>query len=126
MSEIEGRYNWRGPPYHMIIHALETVLHLNKKNICLKYNYRVYKNLSWIFLIQMECSSAKHVKSYGRAAHVSCISLLFHTPWSLTTKRYYILGKRGQCTSNYCRTHRKLSFYSSFIRHFSVPQIKNS
>ena len=20
----EGRYNWRGPPYHMIIHALQT------------------------------------------------------------------------------------------------------
>ena len=29
--EIEGRYNWRGPPYHMIIHTLQTVLHLNKK-----------------------------------------------------------------------------------------------
>ena len=24
--EIEGRYNWCGPPYHMIIHALQTVL----------------------------------------------------------------------------------------------------
>ena len=22
--EIEGRYNWRSPPYHMIIHALQT------------------------------------------------------------------------------------------------------
>ena len=22
--EIEGRYNWRGPPYHIIIHALQT------------------------------------------------------------------------------------------------------
>ena len=21
--EIEGRYNWRGPPYHMLIHALQ-------------------------------------------------------------------------------------------------------
>ena len=30
-SEIDGRYNWRGPPYHMIIHALQTVLHLVKK-----------------------------------------------------------------------------------------------
>ena len=29
--EIEGRYNWRGPPYHMIIHALQTVLYLYKK-----------------------------------------------------------------------------------------------
>ena len=28
--EIEGRYNWRGPPYHMIMHALQTVLHLYK------------------------------------------------------------------------------------------------
>ena len=28
---IEGRYNWRGPPCHMIIHALQTALHLNKK-----------------------------------------------------------------------------------------------
>ena len=24
---IEGRDNWRGSPYHMIIHALQTVLH---------------------------------------------------------------------------------------------------
>ena len=31
-------------PYHMIIHALQTVLHLNKK-ICLMYNYRLYNNL---------------------------------------------------------------------------------
>jgi len=29
--EMGGRYNLRGPPYHMIIHALQTVLHLNKK-----------------------------------------------------------------------------------------------
>jgi len=29
--KIEGRYNWRGPPYYMIIHALQTVLHLYKK-----------------------------------------------------------------------------------------------
>ena len=28
---IEVRYNWRGPPYHMIKHALQTVLHLYKK-----------------------------------------------------------------------------------------------
>ena len=29
--EMEERYNWRGPPYLMIIHALQTVLHLDKK-----------------------------------------------------------------------------------------------
>ena len=28
---IEGRYNWRGSTYHMIIHALQTVLHLHNK-----------------------------------------------------------------------------------------------
>ena len=28
---IEGRYNKRGPPYHMIMHALQTGLHLYKK-----------------------------------------------------------------------------------------------
>ena len=28
---IEGKYKWRGPPYDMIIHALQTVLHLNEK-----------------------------------------------------------------------------------------------
>ena len=28
--EIEGRYNWRGSPYHMIMYALQTVLHLYK------------------------------------------------------------------------------------------------
>ena len=27
---IEGRFNWRGPSHHIIIHALQTVLHLNK------------------------------------------------------------------------------------------------
>jgi len=27
---IEGRYNWRGQPYHMIINALQTVLHFYK------------------------------------------------------------------------------------------------
>ena len=30
-NEMKGRYNWRGPPYHMMMHALQTVLHLNKK-----------------------------------------------------------------------------------------------
>ena len=29
--EIEGRNNWRVPPYHMIIHALQTVLDLHEK-----------------------------------------------------------------------------------------------
>ena len=31
------------------------------RNICLMYNYSVYNNLFWIFLIQMEYPSAKHV-----------------------------------------------------------------
>ena len=29
--KIEVRYNWRGPPFHGIIHALKSVLHLYKK-----------------------------------------------------------------------------------------------
>ena len=41
------------------------------------YNYRVYNNLFWIFLIQMEYR-LQHMYSYGRADHVSCISLLFY------------------------------------------------
>ena len=39
--EIEWRYNWRCQPYHMIIHALKTVLHLNK-------NYLTGEKLGWI------------------------------------------------------------------------------
>ena len=29
--KIEGRYNWRGPPYHVNTCFLQTVLHLYKK-----------------------------------------------------------------------------------------------
>ena len=63
-------HSGRGPPYHRIIHALQTVLHLNKK-ICLMYNYRVYNNLFWIFLIQMEYRlQSMHNHMVGRAASV--------------------------------------------------------
>ena len=51
------------------------------RNICLMYNYRIYNNLFWIFLIHMEFPSAKHTYSYGRANRVTYISLLFLTPW---------------------------------------------
>ena len=57
------------------------VLHLYKKCICPMYNYCVYNNLFWIFLIQIKYPSAKDFKSYGRAGCVSSISLLFYTPW---------------------------------------------
>ena len=33
MYGIEERYKRRGPPYHMITHALQTQLHLNKKYV---------------------------------------------------------------------------------------------
>ena len=62
----------------MIIHALQTVLHLNKKYLSDVYNYRVYNNIFWIFLIQMD-----------RANRVICISpfyfiLLANSPrWRL-------------------------------------------
>ena len=46
------------------------------------YNYCVYNNLFWIFLIQLECPSAKHAQSYGRAGRVSCISWLLGFVWS--------------------------------------------
>ena len=42
------------------------------------YNYCVYNNLFWIFFIQLECPSAKHAQSYGRAGRVRCISLQFN------------------------------------------------
>ena len=58
-------------------------------NICLMYNYRVYNNLSWIFLIQMEYrlqSMCNHM--VGLAASVVspfysvflglCLSFTFH------------------------------------------------
>ena len=51
-KELEGRYNWRGSPYHIIIHALQTGT---------SFEYGVYNNLFWIFHTQMEYPSAKHV-----------------------------------------------------------------
>ena len=77
---IEGRYNWRGPPYHMIIYALQTVLHLYKKcsEQVIVYTVIVHQtNISY----SNEVPPAKHVWSYSRAGRVSCISLLFYTPW---------------------------------------------
>ena len=45
--EIEGRYKWRVPPYNMIIHALQTVLHLYKNYLSdvqlPRYEYFLYK-----------------------------------------------------------------------------------
>ena len=73
------------------------------QNICLMFNYRVYNNLFWIlFLIQMEYPSAKHAKSYGMAGCVSCISLLFHTPWDEYffwnyTSMYRVTHKEWNC-----------------------------
>ena len=41
---IVGRYNWRGSPYHMIIHALQTVLHLHNKYLSDdKYHVHVFR-----------------------------------------------------------------------------------
>ena len=34
---IEGRYNWRGPLYHMIIHTLQTVLHVQLPILNISY-----------------------------------------------------------------------------------------
>ena len=68
---IFSKYATNLTPYHIIIHALQTVLHLNKKCFFLMYNYCVYNNIFWIFLIQMECPSAKYVLSYSRANRVS-------------------------------------------------------
>ena len=50
--EIEGRYNWRGPPYQMIMLCRRYSIWI--RNICLMYNYHVHNNLFWIFHIQME------------------------------------------------------------------------
>ena len=77
------RYNWRGSPWPTIwLYMLcRRVLHLYKKNICLMYNYRVYKNLFWIFHIQMEYPSAKHVqgvpKKHGNSVTNSISSFLW-------------------------------------------------
>ena len=39
---IKRRYTRRGPPYHMIVHALQTVLNLNKKYFPDVHKYRVH------------------------------------------------------------------------------------
>ena len=83
-TEYEIERRWRGPLYHMIrstiwLYMLWKWYFIWKRS--LMYNNRAYNNLFWIFLIQMEYPSEKHVYTYGRAGRVSCISLLFYTPW---------------------------------------------
>ena len=58
--EIEGRYNCRGPPYPVIIHDLQTVLHLYMKysEQVIVYSVIVHEtNISY----SNEVPSAKHV-----------------------------------------------------------------
>ena len=64
----------------MIIHALQTVLHLYKKcsEQVIVYTVIVHQtNISY----SNEVPPAKQAQLYGRAGGVSCISLLFYTPW---------------------------------------------
>ena len=57
---IEGRYKWRGPPYHIIIHALQTVLHLNEKYLS-------------------DVTSTAYTLTYSEYFLFKCISFLFRT-----------------------------------------------
>ena len=74
---IEGRYNWRGSPYHMIIHALQTgtpfVYEIIGYCIRSKYTSDKYFIYKWSTRLQ---SMYNHM--VGRTASV--ISLLFLTP----------------------------------------------
>ena len=81
-TNFYGYFNFIKPYIFPVGLSMFICLIQGVKNICLMYNYRVYNNLFWIFHIQMEYPSAKHVYSYGRANRVSYISLLFFTPWS--------------------------------------------
>ena len=64
---IEGRYRC-GPPYHMILHVCRRYS-IWIRNICLMYKNRVYNNLFWIFLIQMEYRlQSMYNHMVGRAA----------------------------------------------------------
>ena len=69
VRNMEDRYNWRGSPYHMIIHALQTVFHLNKKYLSDVQLLRI--QLFWIFDIQMKyCLQSMYNRMVGRTASV--------------------------------------------------------
>jgi len=95
------------------------------KKFCLMWNYRVY--LFWIFHIQMEYPYAKHALSYGRANHVSCISLLFLTPWCILDGRVEFIVL--YCMTNMMkkqqvRTNLSFLFYSILFTFFLERWVK--
>ena len=96
---IFSKYATNLTPYHMIIHALQTVLYLNKKNIVLMYNYCVYNNIFWIFLIQMEYRLQSMFNNMvGRAATVE-----FYAPWKTPTSgRAVSLSRVSASVSRFC------------------------
>ena len=67
------------PYYYINIHALQTVLNLNKKYLSDVQIPRIKLPILSISYLN-GVPSAKHVWSYGRAGRVVCISLLFYTP----------------------------------------------
>ena len=101
----QGLWNRRGPPYHMIIHqgvrnrreiqltrfalpydytCFATVLHLNKK-YCIRGNCTSDK----YFLYKWSTRLQSIYNHHGRAGRVICISILFHTPWLISSSFNY-------------------------------------
>ena len=69
----------------------------------------------------MEYPYAKHALSYGRANHVSCISLLFLTPWCILDGRVEFIVL--YCMTNMMkkqqvRTNLSFLFYSILFTFF--------
>ena len=88
VQEVWTRYNWRGPTYvskwlYMLFRRFSICI----RNICLMYNYRVYNNLFWIVLTQMEYQSM-YYQMVGRAASVVSpfySILLVYVPFTTVT-----------------------------------------
>jgi len=77
--KVEGRYNWRGPPIQMIIHAF-----LDGCSICIRHIQNRLLYIRQIFLIQMKYrlqSMYNHI--VGRAASVvSPLYFISHISWT--------------------------------------------
>ena len=84
---IEGRYNWRGHPT-IWLYMLCRQYSIGIRNICLIYNYRVYNNLFWIFLLQMEYrlrSMYNHMVGQAASALSPLYSILLGLNWNCSS-----------------------------------------
>ena len=78
-EDLPWRDNWRGPPYHMIIHALQTRYSIWKR-VYLKVVFKFFK--CGIYYIIMKKSIFYDIKKYV------CIANIFASPKNVFVWRY--------------------------------------